>query len=373
MATKGLWNIGGFNLPDFGISEALGIGPRNAGVSSSSNSLNYNQGLSPYATPQPTQSFSNNYVSTNPSLNQFSGAATKPVLGASTQNTGMLSQSSQQSQQQTQQQTNPFQGQATAEYNQAQAELDAALNEFDRNEELLTSQVSQNESEKNRLITEGQTEYGKAQKSGAGLITEAGDTTKSEEQKSLSTAQDTQKSNRNMLRALGILSSSAAGEMLGKPMEAHAQNVAELGKMFIKRKQQVEDWLTQKGDELSTYKQTLESQYQTVVQNIQRDVRFNRQRKMEALKAAQTAFSQRVSELNLTSQNYQTAAKQYNDNLALQLAQITQYNNPQANLSGITKNLMQPAQQVQPLQVGVLGQGNDEEYKKKMGLLSAEA
>lgn len=32
MATKGLWNIGGFNLPDFGISEALGIGPNNAGV-----------------------------------------------------------------------------------------------------------------------------------------------------------------------------------------------------------------------------------------------------------------------------------------------------------------------------------------------------
>jgi len=35
MATTGLWNIGGFNLPDFGISEKLGIGPINANVNPS--------------------------------------------------------------------------------------------------------------------------------------------------------------------------------------------------------------------------------------------------------------------------------------------------------------------------------------------------
>lgn len=32
MATQGLWNIGGVNLPDFGISEALGVGPRNSAI-----------------------------------------------------------------------------------------------------------------------------------------------------------------------------------------------------------------------------------------------------------------------------------------------------------------------------------------------------
>lgn len=32
MAVQGLWNIGGINLPDFGISEALGIGPKNTAV-----------------------------------------------------------------------------------------------------------------------------------------------------------------------------------------------------------------------------------------------------------------------------------------------------------------------------------------------------
>ena len=32
MAVQGLWNVGGVNLPDFGISEKLGIGPRNSAV-----------------------------------------------------------------------------------------------------------------------------------------------------------------------------------------------------------------------------------------------------------------------------------------------------------------------------------------------------
>ncbi len=32
MAVPGLWNIGGFNLPDFGLSERLGIGPKNSAV-----------------------------------------------------------------------------------------------------------------------------------------------------------------------------------------------------------------------------------------------------------------------------------------------------------------------------------------------------
>lgn len=32
MATQGLWNIGGVNLPDFGINEALGIGPKNSAI-----------------------------------------------------------------------------------------------------------------------------------------------------------------------------------------------------------------------------------------------------------------------------------------------------------------------------------------------------
>jgi hypothetical protein len=47
MAAKGLWNIGGVNLPDFGISEFLGIGPRNAAVNPSFNSLSYQNNYGP--------------------------------------------------------------------------------------------------------------------------------------------------------------------------------------------------------------------------------------------------------------------------------------------------------------------------------------
>lgn len=32
MAVKGLWNVGGFNLPDFGVSEFFGVGPKNSAI-----------------------------------------------------------------------------------------------------------------------------------------------------------------------------------------------------------------------------------------------------------------------------------------------------------------------------------------------------
>ncbi len=59
MAEKGLWSIGNFNLPDFGISEALNIGPKNASIVSPemskwqqySGPIGSNVQLSPNASP----------------------------------------------------------------------------------------------------------------------------------------------------------------------------------------------------------------------------------------------------------------------------------------------------------------------------------
>lgn len=360
MATKGLWNIFGVNLPDFGLTEKLGIGDRNAAVNSSYNQLNYNNPVNNAYQAQSPNIFSKTPIGpTKPqTLNTAPIGPTRPqVLSASTGPTNV-----------NQNLSNPFQSQADAEYARTQSELDSALAEYDRQEEMLNSQKAENEAEKNRQIQAAQTEYGKAEKSAQNLISEAGESKTNEENKSLTTAQDTVRKNRNVLRALGILSSSAAGEMLSRPMEAHAQNVADLGQLYIKRKQQVEEWLTGKSDEMNTYKQNLEAQYTQVINNIQQDVRFNRERKMEALQAAQTAFGERMGELNTASQNYQVAAKQYQDNLSMQLAQIALYQNPSANISGITSTLMQPAQPQRNVSTPALTP--TEEYRKKLGLLS---
>ena len=267
----------------------------------------------------------------------------------------------------------PYPGLGDTANTDAQTELDNALAEYDRTEEAYNTQVGQNETTKNRLIGEGQTELGKAQKSGEGLITDAQQSTLSEEQKSLSTAQDTQKANRNVLRVLGILSSSAAGEMLTKPMESHAQNVAELGQLFIKRKQQVQDWITQKGDEFNTYKTQLEEQYGQIVQNIQQDIRFNRQRKVEAIQAAQTALKAKISDLNAQAMQYQTAAKQYNDNLAMQLAQIALYQNPTANVNGILSKMIKPEEPAKLTQASVLDSDYIKRQQEQLRTLSGSA
>lgn len=47
MAEKGLWNIGSLNLPDFGISEFLGIGPKNSSIVNPNPGLDYSQDYTP--------------------------------------------------------------------------------------------------------------------------------------------------------------------------------------------------------------------------------------------------------------------------------------------------------------------------------------
>ena len=63
MAAQGLWNIGGWNLPYFGISEMLGIGPKNSAVlgANTSNSMEFPAGnnLSNYVNKQSTNDYSN--------------------------------------------------------------------------------------------------------------------------------------------------------------------------------------------------------------------------------------------------------------------------------------------------------------------------
>lgn len=83
MPAQGLWNIGGFNLPDFGLSEKLGIGPKNAAVNPSYGKLETNTqvaGVNTYKPPT-TNTTGSNYPN---SLNGYgtygtSGGGSAPV------------------------------------------------------------------------------------------------------------------------------------------------------------------------------------------------------------------------------------------------------------------------------------------------------
>lgn len=93
MAAQGLWNIGGINLPDFGISEALGVGPKNAATSPSYGKLGNqgNTGLTgsngqPYSIPG-TISKGPNVAGQIDSAFK-SGAVTNNTLGAASSSGG---------------------------------------------------------------------------------------------------------------------------------------------------------------------------------------------------------------------------------------------------------------------------------------------
>lgn len=73
-AEQGLWNIGGFNLPDFGISEKLGIGPANSAIT--------NKGGLDYKMPTP---YSPSVLGTN--SNQGPGGAYPIAAGPPPQTT----------------------------------------------------------------------------------------------------------------------------------------------------------------------------------------------------------------------------------------------------------------------------------------------
>lgn len=69
---QGLWNIAGFNLPDFGISEKLGVGPQNAAVSPSYGKLG-DQGVKG-ATDTKFQGYLNVDTSKMVPINQLNGS-----------------------------------------------------------------------------------------------------------------------------------------------------------------------------------------------------------------------------------------------------------------------------------------------------------
>ncbi len=250
---------------------------------------------------------------------------------------------------------------------QAQLELEQALNEYDYYAEQAQNQIGQLGTQKTSALSEMETALGKSQKQAATAEEEATSATLSAKGKVLTTAQDVQRKNRNVLRALGILSSSAAGEMLGKPMTEYGTQAGELETGLLKRKQVVQDWLGERTAEHQKAVADLEQKYADLVNNIQTDLRFNDRQRVTAVKAAQNALQQRISEIQQSASNYQMAAQNYNANIVSQIAQLQLYQNPQADVSKLLSTLINYQQPTYGGgQVGT--QQTEEQRKKALGL-----
>ncbi len=168
-------------------------------------------------------------------------------------------------------------------------------------------------------------------------------------------ARQTQLRNRNTLRALGILSSSAAGDILARPLEAFDQERARIVQLGTQRMNELDDFMNQKTSEHSNAVQQLESQYTELVGNIQRDLRFNERQRADAIESANSALSSRLAEIKQAQFNYENAVKAQKANWAMQLAQMNSYQLPQAQVNQILSQVFSPQQGTTPMTVGVYG------------------
>ena len=137
------------------------------------------------------------------------------TLGASTANTGGGYQ-------------DPLAGQGEAAKSQAQIELEQTLGEYDRYAEEARAQSTNLDTQRTSALGSMENTLSRSKAEATAAKGEATSATLSAKNKALGTAQDVQRSNRNVLRALGILSSSAAGEMLNKPMQEFGSQAADL-------------------------------------------------------------------------------------------------------------------------------------------------
>lgn len=255
--------------------------------------------------------------------------------------------------------------QRSLEQERARLELEQTLSAFDKSVEEAKSQKGWLGQEVEKQVGRLGEGYESAKKRAGGLKEEAESATSRAKETALSTAQDVVRKNRNVLRALGILSSSAAGEMLSRPIEEYATQAADLGAQLLKRKDEVENWLSERMVEYDNAVKDVQDNYTRIVEQIDRDIRFTERDKINAVKEAQTALKQSLSEISNRAVAYQQAADEYNNNLVTQIAQLQRYEDPNANISGILSQAVLPGQQQRYSSTASLYLGKRDEDEQK--------
>lgn len=280
--------------------------------------------LSTY-TPPPTYTPPTNQKTTT---NTLSGAGGQ-ILGASTYQDPYANNA-----QSTQSEGDSYLRSLNTEYDRAAEELQAQLGQAGTAREQGLSSLRSAVDEYGNLIN---TQKTSAQQSTDKNIQSAG-----------STARQTQGKSRNVLRALGILSSSAAGDILNKPMTEFGTQKADLQQGLIQRTQELDNALAQKTSEHAQLVKNLESQYAEIVGNIQRDLRFSDRERSDAVAAAKSAVLSRLSEIRTAQANWQNEINAAKQGLTASATGLGSYINPSADTSKIAAQGLSTTEQYKP-------------------------
>lgn len=226
-----------------------------------------------------------------------------------------------------------YQNMLAAQRNSAQSQYDAQLGAentaYDYNAQQLNDQLGTLGGQKERAIGEIDLGLSGVQNQINSAKTNAQTGTTSQINQAGSIAKSTQQQNRNVLRALGIINSTAAGELLSKPINEFDKQRATLNQAFQQKSTELDDTLTQKTAEANNAKNGIIAQFTDLVGKIQTDLRFNERQRLDAVKQANSALQQRLADIQGSVLQYQQQVNLQKQQFAQSLAQIAAQQNPQ--------------------------------------------
>lgn len=211
--------------------------------------------------------------------------------------------------------------------NAASLEAQRLQNEYDYTRELLGQQESS--ATKERDIAKSQLELALQDvvKSGSTSKQNAQIQAETATEQGASAARQATTKTRNMLRGLGILSSSAGSDLLSRPATEFQKVSADIQTQLGQRVKEVDDFISSKTQENALKVQELLNNYASIVDRIRTDLRFNNREKLSALKQNKLALDQTLSEIRANQTNFMLQANTYKNNL---LSGASQYNTPLA-------------------------------------------
>ncbi len=286
-------------------------------------------------------------------------AQSSPVVGGG----GTLSQPTQ---------PNPGDAAQRAAQEAAAAALQSENTAFDYNKAQLEGQLGSLGGQKDRAITD--LDLGLS-----GVKTQVGQSrdnsqtnTDSQIRQAGSVAHTTQQQNRNVLRALGIINSSAGGELLSKPINEFDKQRATLTQALGQRFNELDSFLDQKVAEANNAKNGIIAQFTDLTGKIQTDLRFNERQRLDAVRQANAALQQRLADIQNSVMNFQQQVAAQKNSFATGLQEQMSYQDPTYNKTAFNNQLLTtPQNQVQT--VGLTPSLSYDPTKKKVnnGLLGS--
>jgi len=231
----------------------------------------------------------------------------------------------------------PFTGATYASRAAYDAELGAANSAFDYQRDQLNNQLSSLGGQRDNALAELETGLSGVKSQIDTSRQNAQTNTTKQIQEAGATAKSTQQQNRNVLRALGIINSTAAGELLSKPVNEFDKQRVNLNQALGQRMNELDSFLDQKVAEANNAKNNILSQFTDLYNNIQSDLRFNERQRVDAVRQATAALQQRLSDIQSSLLNYRTQVDLQRQNIGQGMQQINSYANPQYNAQGFNK------------------------------------